>query len=187
MWRLGKSNGMAWVLKAVRVLIFGPPSMTATSTPVDGPDARKACRPRRPSRRRTHRKSYLALERNQHIIPFIIEAWLIFLLVIARFGESGGECVRRKRSTRAIWSRGLLSGVTRIAGTPKPAVSLARLVFNADKSVGGAASVNFDGLLLGPFTGTCDQVRLHHVLEPARATPAVSNTSAAPSRRAETG
>jgi hypothetical protein len=48
-----------------------------------------------------------------------------------------------------------LSGVTRIAGTPKPAVSLARLTFNADKSVSGYSSVNFDGLLLGnPVTGT---------------------------------
>ena len=48
------------------------------------------------------------------------------------------------------------SGVTKIAaGVSKPAVSLARLVFNADKSVSGYSSVNFDGLLLGnPVTGT---------------------------------
>ena len=48
------------------------------------------------------------------------------------------------------------SGVTRIAGgVPKPAVSLARLVFTEDKTVTGYSSVNFDGLLLGnPVTGT---------------------------------
>src|SRR5215510_4121562 len=33
MCRLGKSNGMACVLNAVRVLILGPPSTTTTSTP----------------------------------------------------------------------------------------------------------------------------------------------------------
>ena len=50
----------------------------------------------------------------------------------------------------------LLSGVTRIAGTPKPAVGLARLAFNGDdKTVSGYSSVSFDGLLLGnPVTGT---------------------------------
>ena len=32
-WRLGNSQGMACVLKSARVLIFGPPSTTATSTP----------------------------------------------------------------------------------------------------------------------------------------------------------
>jgi hypothetical protein len=48
------------------------------------------------------------------------------------------------------------SGITQIAaGVPKPAVTLARLVFKDDKTVSGYSSVNFDGLLLGnPVTGT---------------------------------
>ena len=33
MWRSGNSYGMPWVLKAVCVSIFGPPSSTMTSTP----------------------------------------------------------------------------------------------------------------------------------------------------------
>jgi len=47
------------------------------------------------------------------------------------------------------------SGETTISGTRKPAVTLSRLVFNADKSISGYSSVSFDGLLLGnPVTGT---------------------------------
>ncbi len=46
-------------------------------------------------------------------------------------------------------------GETTISGTRKPAVTLSRLVFNADKSISGYSSVSFDGLLLGnPVTGT---------------------------------
>jgi hypothetical protein len=48
-----------------------------------------------------------------------------------------------------------LSGVSKIAESAKPAVSLARIVFETEGSLSGYSSVNFDGLLLGnPVTGT---------------------------------
>jgi hypothetical protein len=79
--------------------------------------------------------------------------WLIFLLALsASVTQAANVC----SETEVQGPYGaLLSGVTRIAGTPKPAVSLARLVFNPDKTVSGYSSVSFDGLLLGnPVTGT---------------------------------
>ena len=79
--------------------------------------------------------------------------WLIFILAAtASVSQAANVC----SETEVQGPYGAqLSGVTRIAGAAKPAVSLARLVFNADKSVAGYSSVNFDGLLLGnPVTGT---------------------------------
>ena len=79
--------------------------------------------------------------------------WFIFSLVmLASVSQAANVCAESE--VQGPYGA-LLSGVTMIAGTPKPAVNLARLVFNADKSVGGYSSVNFDGLLLGnPVTGT---------------------------------
>jgi len=81
-----------------------------------------------------------------------MEVWLIFLGVLNISAHAANVC----SETEVQGPYGAqLSGVTRIAGTAKPAVSIARLVFNADKSVAGYSSVNFDGLLLGnPVTGT---------------------------------
>jgi len=80
--------------------------------------------------------------------------WLIFLLAVsASITQAANVCAE----SEVLGPYGAqTSGVTKIAaGTPKPAVSLARLVFNADKTVSGYSSVNFDGLLLGnPVTGT---------------------------------
>jgi hypothetical protein len=85
---------------------------------------------------------------------FIIEVWLIFLLgALASITRAANVC----GDNEILGPYGAqTSGVTKIAaGTPKPAVTLARLVFNADKTVSGYSSVNFDGLLLGnPVTGT---------------------------------
>jgi hypothetical protein len=80
--------------------------------------------------------------------------WLIFLLaVLASITRAANVC----GESEVLGPYGAqTSGVTTIAAdTPKPAVSLARLIFNADKTVSGYSSVNFDGLLLGnPVTGT---------------------------------
>ncbi len=80
--------------------------------------------------------------------------WLIFLLsVSASITQAANVCAE----SEVLGPYGAqTSGVTKIAaGVPKPAVSLARLVFSADKTVSGYSSVNFDGLLLGnPVTGT---------------------------------
>ena len=82
-----------------------------------------------------------------------MEVWLIFVLA-AMASVSRAASVCSETEVQGPYAA-QLSGVTRIAGTAKPAVSLARLVFNADKSVAGYSSVNFDGLLLGnPVTGT---------------------------------
>jgi hypothetical protein len=79
--------------------------------------------------------------------------WLIFVLAVSA-SVSWAANVCSETEVQGPYGA-QLSGVTRIAGTPKPAVSLARIVFNADKSVAGYSSVNFDGLLLGnPVTGT---------------------------------
>jgi hypothetical protein len=83
-----------------------------------------------------------------------MEVWLIFLLAVsASITQAANVC----GESEVLGPYGVqTSGVTRIAaGTPKPAVSLARLVLNADKTISGYSSVNFDGLLLGnPVTGT---------------------------------
>jgi len=85
---------------------------------------------------------------------FIIEVWLIFLVgALASVTQAANVC----GESEVLGPYGSQTlGVTRIAaGTPKPAVTLARLVFNADKTVSGYSSVSFDGLLLGnPVTGT---------------------------------
>jgi hypothetical protein len=48
-----------------------------------------------------------------------------------------------------------LTGLTDIAGTPKPTASLGRIAFDGHGSLSGTASSNFDGLLLGnPVTGS---------------------------------
>jgi hypothetical protein len=48
-----------------------------------------------------------------------------------------------------------LTGSTDIAGTPKPAASLGRIVFDGRGGLSGTASVTFQGLLLGnPVTGS---------------------------------
>lgn len=82
----------------------------------------------------------------------IMEVWLIFFGVLSIHAHAANVC----SETEVEGPYGAqLSGMTRIAGTAKPAVSLARLVFDANKSVAGYSSVNFDGLLLGnPVTGT---------------------------------
>ena len=80
--------------------------------------------------------------------------WLIFLLAVsASVSQAANVC----GESEVLGPYGTqTSGVTKIAaGVPKPAVSLARLVFMEDKTVSGYSSVNFDGLLLGnPVTGT---------------------------------
>ena len=80
--------------------------------------------------------------------------WLIFLLAVsASITQAANVC----GESEVLGPYGAqTSGVTKIAAdTAKPAVSLARLVFNADKTLSGYSSVNFDGLLLGnPVTGT---------------------------------
>jgi len=48
-----------------------------------------------------------------------------------------------------------IAGETAISGASQPAVSLGRLIFDADGGVSGTSSVKFAGLLLGnPVTGT---------------------------------
>jgi hypothetical protein len=48
-----------------------------------------------------------------------------------------------------------LTGLTDISGTPKPTVSLGRLIFDGRGSLSGTASATFTGLLLGnPVTGS---------------------------------
>jgi len=48
-----------------------------------------------------------------------------------------------------------LTGLTDISGTPKPTVSLGRIVFDGDGNLSGTASATFRGLLLGnPVTGS---------------------------------
>jgi hypothetical protein len=77
--------------------------------------------------------------------------WFIFLLLVSASAQ-GAVC----GESEVFGPYGVQhSGDTTIAETKKPAVALARLVFNEDKTVSGYSSVNFDGLLLGnPVTGT---------------------------------
>jgi hypothetical protein len=80
--------------------------------------------------------------------------WLIFFVFL--FASLPATAAPVCRETEVAGAYGAQSsGETTIAGTRKPAVTLSRLVFNADKSISGYSSVSFDGLLLGnPVTGT---------------------------------
>lgn len=79
--------------------------------------------------------------------------WLIFFLLFAPLPAALASVCRETEVAGPYGAQ--LSGETTIAGTRKPAVSLARMVFNADKTISGYSSVSFDGLLLGnPVTGT---------------------------------
>jgi hypothetical protein len=78
--------------------------------------------------------------------------WLIFLVALSIPAWAANICAESE--VQGPYGA-QLSGITTIAEAPKPSVGLARLVFNADKSVTGYSSVSFDGLLLGnPVTGT---------------------------------
>ena len=79
--------------------------------------------------------------------------WLIFFLLLFPSHHASAAVCGLSDVAGAYGAQS--AGETTIAGTRKPAVTLSRLVFNADKSVSGYSSVSFDGLLLGnPVTGT---------------------------------
>jgi hypothetical protein len=79
--------------------------------------------------------------------------WLIFLGLVSGSVIHGVNVCSETEVQGPYGAQ--FSGITWIAGTPKPAVGLARLVFNPDKTISGYSSVSFDGMLLGnPVTGT---------------------------------
>jgi hypothetical protein len=79
--------------------------------------------------------------------------WLIFLGLVSGSVIHGVNVCSETEVQGPYGAQ--FSGITWIAGTPKPAVGLARLVFNPDKAISGYSSVSFDGMLLGnPVTGT---------------------------------
>jgi len=79
--------------------------------------------------------------------------WLVLLLIALSLAPARAENVCGRDDVRGPYGF-QLSGITKISGEPKPAVSLARLVFDDDGKINGYSSVSFDGLLLGnPVTG----------------------------------
>ena len=80
--------------------------------------------------------------------------WAVFLLIALSAAPARAANVCGRDDVRGPYGF-QLSGITTISGDPKPAVSLARLVFDDDGKINGYSSVNFDGLLLGnPVTGS---------------------------------
>jgi hypothetical protein len=80
--------------------------------------------------------------------------WVVFLLFALSVAPALAANACGRYDVRGPYGS-LLSGVTTISGEPKPAVILARLVFDDDGKINGYSSVSFDGLLLGnPVTGT---------------------------------
>lgn len=76
--------------------------------------------------------------------------WLILLAVVYQAHSAVCE-TRNFEGTYGFQ----LSGETTISGTPKPAASLGRLVFDSEGKVSGYSSANFTGYLLGnPVNGT---------------------------------
>ena len=80
--------------------------------------------------------------------------WVVFLFLALSAAPARAANVCGRDDVRGPYGF-QLSGITTISGESKPAVSLARLVFDDDGKINGYSSVNFDGLLLGnPVTGS---------------------------------
>src|SRR5258708_34773293 len=77
-----------------------------------------------------------------------LHTFAICLLICLSFLPAGAANLCGREDVRGSYGV-LLAGVTSISGEPKPAVSLARLVFDDDGKINGYSSVNFNGLLLG--------------------------------------